>query len=75
MKECRIRGVKHDGQPAGEIKEVGGTKSYVAKPSNPTDVGIVYLSDVFGLALVNTQLYAPLIQFVTLAQNKKVINS
>ncbi len=56
MKECCIRGVKHEGEPTGEIKEVGGIKSYVAKPSSPSDVGIVYIADAFGLELPNNRL-------------------
>jgi hypothetical protein len=57
MKECCIKGVKHEGTPTGEIKDFGGTKSYVAKASSPSDVGIVYFADAFGYELPNNQLY------------------
>lgn len=56
MKECCIRGVKHEGTPTGTIKEVGGIKSYVAVPEKPTGLGIAYFPDAFGLELNNNKL-------------------
>ena len=56
MKECCIRGVIHEGTPKGETKEVDGTKYYIAKPAEPSSVGVLYLPDAFGPDLVNNQL-------------------
>ncbi|KIW00050.1 uncharacterized protein PV09_08397 [Verruconis gallopava] len=57
MKECCIRGVKHEGEPKGEIKEVGGVKCYVAKAEN-SEYGVLYIPDAFGLELTNNRLLA-----------------
>jgi len=57
MKDCCIRGVKHDGEPGGELKQIGGIKSYVATPKSPNGLGIVYFPDAFGLELSNNRLY------------------
>jgi hypothetical protein len=56
MKECCIRGVKHEGTPTGELKTSNGVESYVAKASGSTDVGILYIADAFGHKLPNNQL-------------------
>lgn len=55
MKECCIKGVKHEGTPTGEIKQSNGVESYVAKASSGS-VGIVYFADAFGHKLPNNQL-------------------
>ena len=57
MQECCIRGVKHEGTPEGEFKTFNGYESYVTKPKEASDVGIVYICDAFGHKLPNNQLY------------------
>ncbi|EER29820.1 hypothetical protein D8B26_007061 [Coccidioides posadasii str. Silveira] len=57
--ECCGRGFKHEGNPAGEIKEINGTRTYFSYPAgnqNP-DHAILYLSDIMGI-YSNSQLLA-----------------
>jgi len=59
MQQCCVTGVKHDGDPVGEIKEVGGIKSYVSYTSDKnTSNAILFLPDAFGLEFVNNKLLA-----------------
>ncbi|KAJ7663906.1 Alpha/Beta hydrolase protein [Mycena polygramma] len=58
-KDC-IKGVVHEGTPAGKMEKIGGTESYVATPTvdYPKDKVVLYLSDAMGVTLVNNQLLA-----------------
>ncbi|KAF8074669.1 dienelactone hydrolase endo-1,3,1,4-beta-D-glucanase [Lyophyllum atratum] len=58
-KDC-ISGVTHDGTPEGKWEEIGGVKSYVATPAidYPKDKVVLFLTDVFGVQLLNAQLLA-----------------
>jgi len=56
-----IRGSILDGTPSGTVKKVGGVDVYfVSGASEPTSktFGVIYLTDAFGLALVNSKLIA-----------------
>ncbi|KAH0613838.1 uncharacterized protein H6S33_005724 [Morchella sextelata] len=56
--ECCIRGVVHEGAPAGEEKEFAGVNTYFAYPeSKNTDKAILLLTDVMGI-YINPQLIA-----------------
>ncbi|KAJ7237266.1 dienelactone hydrolase endo-1,3,1,4-beta-D-glucanase [Mycena haematopus] len=56
-KDC-IKGVTHDGTPEGKIETIGGIECYVATPTidYPKDKAVLFLTDVFGLGLVNNKL-------------------
>ncbi|KAF8211096.1 dienelactone hydrolase [Mycena galopus ATCC 62051] len=56
-KDC-IKGVTHEGTPEGKIETIGGVECYVATPTvdYPKDKVVLFLTDVFGLALVNNKL-------------------
>ncbi|KAK1221903.1 hypothetical protein PQX77_015283 [Marasmius sp. AFHP31] len=50
-----------EGTPVGEIVKIGGVDTYVTLPKGPvasSDRAVVYLTDIFGLALVNNKLLA-----------------
>ncbi|KAL0571977.1 hypothetical protein V5O48_009979 [Marasmius crinis-equi] len=50
-----------DGTPAGTIQKIGGVDTYVTLPqgnAKSKDLAVVYLTDIFGLALVNNRLLA-----------------
>ncbi|KAF9270764.1 alpha/beta-hydrolase [Marasmius fiardii PR-910] len=50
-----------DGTPAGKIVKIGGVDTYVSLPrgkAKPKNEAVLYLSDIFGLALVNNKLLA-----------------
>ncbi|TID27719.1 dienelactone hydrolase family protein [Venturia nashicola] len=50
-------GVLHDGNSTGEYRDFGGINTYLSyPPSKKTDVAILYLTDIFGLPLVNNRL-------------------
>ncbi|KAL6301014.1 alpha/beta-hydrolase [Sparassis latifolia] len=53
-----FRGVRHEGEPEGKIEQIGGVECYVATPSvdYPRDKVILFLSDVFGIPLLNNRL-------------------
>ncbi|KAJ7114103.1 hypothetical protein C8R44DRAFT_796298 [Mycena epipterygia] len=55
-----IKGVIHEGTSTGNIVEIDGVKCYVATPTvdYPKDKVLLFLTDVFGLPLVNNQLLA-----------------
>ncbi|QDS72908.1 hypothetical protein FKW77_007833 [Venturia effusa] len=49
--------VLHDGNSTGEYKDFGGINTYLSYPaSKKTDIAILYLTDIFGLPLVNNRL-------------------
>jgi len=56
-KDC-VTGVRHEGTPEGTMEKIGGVDCYVATPSSdyPKDKVILFLTDVFGLSLVNNKL-------------------
>ncbi|KZW01097.1 alpha/beta-hydrolase [Exidia glandulosa HHB12029] len=58
-KEC-FEAVIHEGEPAGKIEQINGVETYVALPSvdYPKDKAILFLTDVFGMQLVNNKLLA-----------------
>ncbi|KAJ7147630.1 alpha beta-hydrolase [Mycena crocata] len=58
-KDC-VKGVTHEGTPEGKIESIGGVECYVATPTVdfPKDKAVLFLTDVFGLALVNNKLLA-----------------
>ncbi|KAM0421366.1 hypothetical protein ACHAPT_010901 [Fusarium lateritium] len=49
--------IKHTGKPAGQLFEYDGVTLYVSKPDRPSkpDTAVLYLSDVFGLPLVENK--------------------
>lgn len=47
----------HSGTPTGSFSTVHGLKTYIASPEGGSkDKTVVFLSDIFGIELVNTQL-------------------
>ncbi|KAJ7812098.1 dienelactone hydrolase [Mycena olivaceomarginata] len=52
--------VTHEGTPEGKIEKIGGIESYVATPSipHPKERVLIFLTDIFGLSLVNNRLLA-----------------
>ncbi|RDX50826.1 dienelactone hydrolase endo-1,3,1,4-beta-D-glucanase [Polyporus arcularius HHB13444] len=55
-----FKGVRHEGQPEGKIEKIGGVECYVATPTGdyPKDKVVLFLTDVFGIPLVNNKLLA-----------------
>lgn len=54
-----LSGSIHEGTPLGKIEDVAGTSSYVApSPKSASNMTIILLTDVFGLALPNPKLLA-----------------
>ena len=59
--DCCVKGVKHFGEPSGEIITIAGIPTYISKPP-PAKEGskdkkiILYLADVFGPLFINAQL-------------------
>ncbi|KAI0676103.1 alpha/beta-hydrolase [Trametes maxima] len=53
-----VQGVRHEGEPTGKIEKIGGIESYVAVPEGdyPKDKVVLFLSDIFGIPLVNNKL-------------------
>ncbi|KAJ7133121.1 dienelactone hydrolase [Mycena epipterygia] len=58
-KDC-IKGVTHEGTPEGKMEIIGGIQCYVATPAidYPKDKVILFITDVFGITLPNSQLLA-----------------
>ncbi|KAJ7505550.1 dienelactone hydrolase [Mycena galericulata] len=58
-KDC-VTGVTHEGTPEGKIETIGGVECYVATPTveYPKEKVILFLTDVFGIVLPNSQLLA-----------------
>ncbi|KAJ7237268.1 dienelactone hydrolase endo-1,3,1,4-beta-D-glucanase [Mycena haematopus] len=56
-KDC-VKGVTHEGTPEGKIESIGGIECYVATPTidYPKDKVVLFLTDIFGLSLVNCKL-------------------
>ncbi|EKM79695.1 hypothetical protein AGABI1DRAFT_100608 [Agaricus bisporus var. burnettii JB137-S8] len=52
--------VRHEGTPEGEMLTVDGVRVYIAKPivDYPKDKAVLFLTDAFGLELVNNMLLA-----------------
>lgn len=52
--------VRHEGEPEGTWETIGGVKCYVATPQGeyPKDKVVLFLTDVFGVELVNNRLLA-----------------
>jgi dienelactone hydrolase len=49
----------HEGEPVGEIKDVGGIKSYVSHTKDKkSDNAILFIPDAFGLESINNKLLA-----------------
>jgi len=53
-----IQGVRHEGEPEGQIEIIGGVKCYVGTPTidYPKDKVVLFLPDAFGLGLINNKL-------------------
>ncbi|KAI0741665.1 dienelactone hydrolase endo-1,3,1,4-beta-D-glucanase [Daedaleopsis nitida] len=51
-------GVRHEGAPEGKIEQIGGIECYVGTPFSdyPKDKVVLFLTDVFGIPLVNNKL-------------------
>ncbi|KAE9969594.1 hypothetical protein EG327_010560 [Venturia inaequalis] len=58
MQPSRGGAVLHDGiNSTGEYKDFGGINTYLSYPSSKkTDIAVLYLTDIFGLPLVNNRL-------------------
>jgi len=58
-KHC-VSGVRHEGTPKGKAETIGGVRCYVATPDvdYPKDKVILFLTDVFGIDLINSKLLA-----------------
>ncbi|KAI0369103.1 hypothetical protein BV20DRAFT_1053402 [Pilatotrama ljubarskyi] len=52
-----VKGVRHEGEPEGNIQQIGGVECYVSTPAGdyPKDKVVLFLSDVFGIPLVNNK--------------------
>lgn len=49
--------ITRDVAPAGKMEDLAGVQAYVAQSADKkTDTAILYLSDIFGLPLVNNKL-------------------
>ncbi|KAJ7665923.1 dienelactone hydrolase [Mycena polygramma] len=55
-----FKGVTHEGTAEGKYETIGGVQCYVATPTvdYPKDKVVLFLTDVFGLALINNLLLA-----------------
>ncbi|KAJ3757327.1 dienelactone hydrolase endo-1,3,1,4-beta-D-glucanase [Lentinula raphanica] len=54
-----FKGVTHEGTPKGKWEKIGQIDCYVGIPSDdnyPKDKALLFLSDVFGMQLINNQL-------------------
>ncbi|KAI1793472.1 dienelactone hydrolase endo-1,3,1,4-beta-D-glucanase [Ganoderma leucocontextum] len=53
-----FQGVRHEGTPEGKIETIAGIECYVATPSGdyPKEKVILFLTDVFGIPLINNKL-------------------
>jgi len=57
--QCCTIGVKHDGEPKGEMKDIGKISTYFAYPEDKqTETAILILTDVIGHEFTNAQLIA-----------------
>lgn len=53
---CKNTGYIHEGEPKGEIIELGGLKTYISHPPKPTDKIILVFPDVRGPFQINNEL-------------------
>ncbi|KAF9499634.1 dienelactone hydrolase endo-1,3,1,4-beta-D-glucanase [Pleurotus eryngii] len=55
-----VKGVRHEGTPEGKWETLGGVETYVATPTvdYPKNKVILFLTDIFGPSLPNSQLLA-----------------
>jgi len=53
-----VQGVRHEGEPEGQIEMIGGVKCYVGTPTvdYSKDKVVLFLTDAFGIELINNQL-------------------
>jgi hypothetical protein len=52
--------VAHEGKPVGEMKKVDGVDLYITyPPGKKTENAILFMTDVFGLGLVQNKLLVP----------------
>ncbi|KAJ3997862.1 dienelactone hydrolase [Lentinula boryana] len=53
-----FKGVTHEGTPKGKWEKIGGIDCYVGTPpvDYPKDKALLFLSDVFGMQLINNKL-------------------
>jgi len=53
-----FQGVRHEGEPEGKYETIGGVACYVATPKDDyaKDKAVLFLTDVFGIELVNNRL-------------------
>ncbi|KAJ8487117.1 hypothetical protein ONZ45_g14439 [Pleurotus djamor] len=58
-KDC-IKGVTHEGTPAGKWEVLNGVETYVATPEieYPKDKAVLFMTDIFGPRMINIQLLA-----------------
>ena len=59
--DCCLKGVKHFGNPSGEIITIAGIQTYISKPPPAKDSSqdkkiILFLADVYGPFFINAQL-------------------
>ena len=56
-KHC-VSGSIHEGEPKGKTIDIEGTRVYVAEPTGeyPKDKALLFLTDIFGLDLVNNKV-------------------
>lgn len=56
-----VKGFIHEGVPQGKVEAIAGIPTYIAIPEEevyPKDTVVLFLSDVFGIELVNNKLLA-----------------
>ena len=60
--DCCLKGVKHFGNPSGEIITIAGVQTYISHPPPAKDGSqdkkkiILFLADVYGPFFINAQL-------------------
>ena len=59
--DCCVKGVKHFGEPSGEIITIAGVQTYLSKPppakeSSQDKKIILFLADVYGPLFINAKL-------------------
>ncbi|KAJ5814687.1 hypothetical protein N7474_006464 [Penicillium riverlandense] len=57
---CCATGFKHDGTPVGEVKNIDGVETYIVSPKDnkKPEKAVIFITDIFGLALTNAKLVA-----------------
>ena len=58
-------GVRWEGTPTGKIEKINGVDAYIATPEQdyPKDKVLLFLTDIFGMQLVNSQVRCPIFEF------------